>query len=92
MCSLLGTANRCSAAVLPSVIVTTTRASAAGVSGRLMRSIVLIVPAYTGTFCMPASVSRQVAGSPAAVALPSTPAVTAAVTDTSSSHSRAMAT
>ena len=37
---------------------------------------------------MPASVSRQVAGSPAEVALPSTPAVTAAVTDTSSSTSR----
>ena len=47
-----------------------------------------MVPAYAGTFCMPASVSRQVAGSPAAVALPSTPAVTAAVTDTSSSASR----
>ncbi len=79
-CSLLGTASRCSAALLPSVMVTTTRASAAGVSGRLMSSIVLMVPAYAGTFCMPVSVSRQVAGSPAAVALPSTPAVTAAVT------------
>ena len=79
-CRLLGTASRCSAALFPSVIVTTTRASVAGVTGRLISSIVLIVPAYGGTFCTPVSVSRHVAGSPAAVALPSTPAVTAAVT------------
>ena len=41
----LGTASRCSAALLPSVMVTTARASAAGVSGVLTSSMVLIVPA-----------------------------------------------
>ena len=61
----LGTASRCSAALLPSVIVTTTRASAAGVTGRFTSSIVLIVPAYSGHLLDAASVSRQLAGSPA---------------------------
>jgi hypothetical protein len=89
---LLGTANRCSAALFPSVIVTTARARAGMVSGLLISRIVLIVPAYTGSFSMPAGVSRQVDGSPAVVALPSTPAVTAAVTATSSSVSVTTAT
>ena len=92
MYRLLGTASRCRAALLPSVMVTTTLARAAGVSGRLTNSMVLIVPACDGTFSVPASPSRHVAGSPAAVALPSTPAVTAAVTATSRSVSRTIAT
>ena len=40
-----GTARRCSAALLPSVIVTTARARAACVNGWLISTIVLIVPA-----------------------------------------------
>jgi hypothetical protein len=89
---LLGTASRCSAALFPSVIVTAARASVAGVSGRLISSIVLMVPAYAGTLWIPFSFSRHVAGSPAVVAFPSTPAVTAAVTASSSSTSVTSAT
>ena len=61
------------------------RASADGVTGTLTYTRVLIVPAIAGTAVMPSRVSRQPAGSPAHVALVCTPAVTTAVTATSSS-------
>ena len=76
---------------MPSVIVTIARARAAAVIGRLISSIVLIVPATAVTFEMPSGVSRQLAGSPAQTALVCTPAVTTAVTSTSASVSVAIA-
>ncbi len=85
-------ASRASAALLASVIVTTARANAGAVSGRLRTSIVLMVPATASARTTPSALSRHRAGSPAQVALLWTPAVTMAVASTSASRSRATAT
>jgi len=88
----LGMASRANAALLASVIVTTARASADAVNGRLRTSIVLIVPATASARTTPSALSRHRAGSPAQVALLCTPAVTTAAASTSRSRSRATAT
>jgi hypothetical protein len=68
----------------------TRRARAAAVTA-LISIMVLIVPASAAAFSNPPSLSRHAAGSPAHVALPSTPAVTTAVTSSPPSRSVEMA-